>query len=66
VRVWILSQDGKPVPVTVQLGITDGSYSEVVDGDLKEEMQVIVEDLTKKKSQGQSGPPSPFGRGVGR
>ena len=66
VRVWILSQDGKPVPVTVQLGITNGSYSEVVEGDLKEGMQVIVEDLTKKKSQGQSGPPSPFGRGVGR
>lgn len=40
-RVWILGADGKPTQVTVQLGITDGSYTEIV-GKLTEEQQVIV------------------------
>ncbi len=41
-RVWILGHDGKPVPVTVSLGLSDGSATEVRQGDLKEGQHVLV------------------------
>ena len=62
-RVWILSPEGKPVPVRITLGITNGTYSEVASGDLKEGMEVIVEETSGKKPSGTS---SPFGRGLMR
>jgi HlyD family secretion protein len=59
-RVWVLSKERKPTPVSIVLGITDGTFSEVMTGDLQEGTEVIVEETSVKKSQ--SGPPSPFGR----
>jgi HlyD family secretion protein len=41
-RVWIVGGDGKPAPVTVTLGISDGNSTEVVRGDVKEGQEVIV------------------------
>src|SRR5439155_10431 len=35
-RVWVLGADGKPKPVAITLGLTDGSATEVLQGDLKE------------------------------
>jgi len=63
-RVWILSPEGKPIPVSIVLGITDGTFSEVISADLREGTGVIVEETSSKKSQG--GSASPFGRGMGR
>ena len=63
-RVWILSPEGKPVPVSIVLGITDGTFSEVVAGDLREGMEVIVEETSDKKGQGQSGSAPPSMRGI--
>jgi HlyD family secretion protein len=40
--VWILGPDGKPAAVPLQLGIGDGTYTEVVRGELKEGHLVIV------------------------
>jgi HlyD family secretion protein len=59
-RVWVLSKERKPTPVSIVLGITDGTFSEVMAGDLQEGTEVIVEETSTKKSQ--SSPPSPFGR----
>ena len=53
-------QQGKPVPVSIVLGITDGTFSEVISGDLREGDGVIVEETSTKKSQSSS--PSPFGQ----
>lgn len=39
--VWVL-RDGKPVQVSVRLGATDGSYTEVVGGRLRADDQVIT------------------------
>lgn len=39
--VWVL-RDGKPVQVSVRTGATDGSYTEVLGGELKEGDQVIT------------------------
>ena len=41
-RVWVLGPDGKPAALTIQLGIGDGTYTEVAKGDVKEGQQVIV------------------------
>jgi HlyD family secretion protein len=62
--VWVLSADGKPTPVSIVLGITDGSFSEVMSGDLKEGGEVIVEETSAKKTSSQSSSPQPFVRGI--
>lgn len=41
-QVWILEQ-GKPVKVPVQAGISDGSYTEVAGGTLRSGQEVIIE-----------------------
>jgi HlyD family secretion protein len=41
-RVWVLGDDGKPTPVNIMIGITDGSFTEIVRGDLQVGQQVIV------------------------
>ncbi len=64
-RVWVLSQDGKPAPVSIVLGITDGTFSEVMSGDLREGGEVIVEGTSSKKAPSQTGT-SPLMRGMGR
>jgi HlyD family secretion protein len=54
--VWILDQDGKPKPVKVKLGITDGNFTAVDGGDLKEGARVIVGSTIKTPSGNPSGP----------
>ena len=41
-RVWILDTDGKPKAVALTLGLSDGTASEVLRGDLKEGQEVIT------------------------
>jgi HlyD family secretion protein len=41
-RVYILDAEGKPKAVTVVLGISDGSSTEVLRGDLKEGQEVLT------------------------
>jgi len=53
--VWVLEND-KPRRVNIEPGISDGNYTEIVSGDLKEGQQLIVESLKKTKSQSTSGP----------
>jgi len=62
-RVWVLSAGGKPKPVPVVLGITDGTSSEVVSGNIQEGAEVIVEEISNKKSGSQSKSPGPSMRG---
>ncbi len=54
-RVWVLSPEGKPIPVSITLGITDGTSSEVMGGNLQEGAEVIIEGNSNKKGQSQSG-----------
>ncbi len=53
--VWVL-ENGKPRRMIITPGISDGTYTEIVSGDLKEGQLVIVEALKKNKSQSPSGP----------
>ena len=56
--IWILENE-KPKRVSITPGISDGIWTEVAAGDLKEEQPVIVEAVKKNKST-QSGPPRMF------
>jgi HlyD family secretion protein len=49
-RVWVL-RDGKPVPVPVVLGATDGSRTEIVDGELRPGEEVIVDVQTPPEAR---------------
>jgi HlyD family secretion protein len=53
--VWILEKD-KPKRIPLSLGISDGSYTELVTGDIKEGQEVIVESLAKTKESARTGP----------
>ena len=41
-RVWVMGPGGKPQSVTLRVGITDGTYTEVVGDQLKEKQEVLV------------------------
>jgi HlyD family secretion protein len=41
-RVWTVGPDGKPQAVSVVLGLSDGTSTEVVQGDLKEGQEIIA------------------------
>ena len=55
--VWVLEQ-GTPKRVVITPGISDGAYTQIESGDLKEGQQVIVESL-KKGSKAQAAPSGP-------
>jgi HlyD family secretion protein len=41
-RVWTLDSNGKPQAVTIKLGLTDGSMTQIVSGEIKEGSEVIT------------------------
>ena len=57
-RVWILDDDGKPKSIDVRLGLTDGSMTEIVSGDVAEGSGVIVGQQTVNSAK-PSGTPGP-------
>ena len=57
-KVFILSADNKPVAVPIKTGISNDGQVELSEGNLKENDEVIVEQIsTLKKSGGASGAP---------
>ncbi len=53
--VWLL-ENGIPKRVPLKIGISDGQFTEVVSGDIKEGDELIVEHLSKKGTKGQQKP----------
>jgi HlyD family secretion protein len=60
--VWVL-RGGKAEPVVVKVGLTDGTFTEVVSGDVHENDEVILELLSDDPSADAKGSPraSPLG-----
>jgi HlyD family secretion protein len=56
-KVYLLKADGSPAGVTVGTGISDGSFVELVSGELKENDEVIVEQVAPAKKSGGMGSP---------
>jgi HlyD family secretion protein len=57
--VW-MSEKGQLRRISISTGISDGSYTEVVSGDLREGQEIIVESLAKTNATTPSGPPRMF------
>lgn len=55
--IWLL-RDGKPLRVQIKTGISDGQWTEVLEGDIKEGDEVIVDIESAKKNTPQAKPPT--------
>lgn len=65
VRVYLL-KDGQAAPVQLRLGITDGSYTEVLEGEAQEGQPIIIGLSEKGQNSSRSGASGLFGvRGFG-
>lgn len=60
-RVYVLGADGKPQAADIRVGLTDGTYSEVVSGALKENDEVIIgtQDANAKAGASKAAPAGP-------
>jgi len=56
--VYILGKDNTPVAVTVKTGIASDRFVELLEGELKENDEVITEQVNNSKKQGASGMPA--------
>ncbi|MGH8633775.1 MAG: efflux RND transporter periplasmic adaptor subunit [Burkholderiales bacterium] len=56
-RAWVLGSNGQPRPTDVRLGLTDGSFTEVVAGEVADGTEVIVgaSDIGRAKGTASSG-----------
>ena len=59
--VWVLGQNNKPERRRITVGLSDGSSTEVVEGDLKEGDMVITGQTISGENRSQSSTPPGFG-----
>ena len=57
--IWILEKE-QPMRIPVSTGISDGNYTELVSGEIREGQEVIIESLVKANTTTPSGPPRMF------
>ena len=60
-RVWVLDGEGKPKAVALRLGISDGSFTEVLGEDLKAGDEVLTGTATGAATAAKGGNPPRFG-----
>lgn len=62
-RVWVLGRDGRPQPIALRLGVSDGRATEVLRGDIRDGTEIILgyEEGTEPKPKRQA---RPFGGGL--
>ena len=58
-RLWIVGADGTAQAVNVRLGLTDGSMTEIVTGDIKEGSEVITGTQAAGTKSASGAPPGP-------
>ena len=54
-RIWVLGEDGTPRAVTIRYGITNGSLTEIVDGEIAAGDRIIVGAIAAAQSRGLTG-----------
>jgi HlyD family secretion protein len=59
--VWVLGANNQLRPVRVKLGITDGVYSELIEGDLKEQDVIVIGQNLGPNDSTTQRPTAPFG-----
>src|SRR5688572_9727959 len=56
--IWVLGQDGKPQSRRIKVGLTDGSSTEVVEGNLQEgEIVITGQTISSSSASNQATPP---------
>jgi HlyD family secretion protein len=55
-RIWVIDESGAPKALPVQAGITDGTATEIISGDVAEGMEVIVGATAPAKAGAPGGP----------
>ena len=58
--LWVLSSQGKPEPVPVQIGISDGNFTQVISNDLKEGQKIIVAEKGAERTANNNQQVNPF------
>lgn len=58
-KVWVMDAEGKPTPVEITTGISDGSFTEVISGALREGQEVIIEAVGGSSKSTAATPPPP-------
>ena len=53
-QVWVMSATGAPEPRDLMVGLTDGSRTEVVSGDIREGELVLIGDSSNLTTEGES------------
>jgi len=61
-RVYVVGKGGAPQAVPVKLGISDGTFTQLVEGNLKDGDVLITEEIRTKESAPAGGSPGGFGR----
>jgi HlyD family secretion protein len=61
-RVYLLGKDGKPVPVPIKSGVSNGTFTVLEEGNLKEGDVLVTGESQGKKPAGSATPP---GMGLG-
>jgi HlyD family secretion protein len=56
-RVYVVGKDGKPQPVPVKTGVSDGAYTELTGGNLKEGDLLITGEAPKGSARSGGSPP---------
>ncbi len=56
-KVHVLGKDGKPAAVPVKTGVSDGTFTLLVEGELKEGDALVTGEAPKKKNSGSGSPP---------
>jgi HlyD family secretion protein len=57
-KIYVLTADKKPRLVTVKTGISNDGQVELLEGDLKENTEIIIEQVFAKKKEGGTRPPT--------
>ena len=64
-KIWVPVPQQQPVPVEITTGISDGLFTEVLSGDLKEDQEIIV-GVAGSNTKNTTNSPSPGLPGIGR
>ncbi|MEW6721481.1 MAG: efflux RND transporter periplasmic adaptor subunit [Thermodesulfobacteriota bacterium] len=56
-RVYRIGPDGKPAAVPVKTGVSDGTFTALLEGDLKEGDELIVDQTSKRSASAPGGGP---------
>jgi HlyD family secretion protein len=55
--VWVVGEGGLARPIRVQVGLNDGNQTEILGGELRDDMEVIVGEAPRQDNGGDNGSP---------